>query len=183
VSDLNMGTSYTPEDIESSKVMAGLAYILFFLPLVVCPDSPYGRYHANQGLLLLLLGVGGSIILGIIPIIGWLLLPIFALVVFVFAIMGLINGFTGKAKPLPLIGKYQLRARTTDVLFTTSVIGVITINVASRRRGNLRDYLRFESIDCHSGGSQALVFHSSWPILQVNWCNHVRLKGKRDDNE
>jgi uncharacterized membrane protein len=108
VSDLNMETSYTPEDIESSKVMAGLAYILFFLPLVVCPDSPYGRYHANQGLLLLLLGVGGSIILGIIPIIGWLLLPIFALVVFVFAIMGLINGFTGKAKPLPLIGKYQL---------------------------------------------------------------------------
>jgi len=108
VSDLNMETNFTPEDIESSKVMAGLAYILFFLPLVVCPDSPYGRYHANQGLLLLLLGLGGSIILSIIPIIGWLLLPIFALVVFIIAVIGLINGFTGKAKPIPIIGKYQL---------------------------------------------------------------------------
>ncbi|NLU47094.1 MAG: hypothetical protein GXX02_03835 [Syntrophomonadaceae bacterium] len=103
-----METNFTPEDIESSKVMAGLAYILFFLPLVVCPDSPYGRYHANQGLLLLLLGLGGSIILSIIPIIGWLLLPIFALVVFIIAVIGLINGFTGKAKPIPIIGKYQL---------------------------------------------------------------------------
>ena len=108
MSDLNMETNFTPEDIESSKVMAGLAYILFFLPMVVCPASPYGRYHANQGLLLLLLGLGGSIILSIIPIIGWLLLPIFALVVFIIAVIGLINGFTGKAKPIPIIGKYQL---------------------------------------------------------------------------
>jgi uncharacterized membrane protein len=52
--------------------------------------------------------MGGSIVLSIIPIIGWILLPFFAIVVFVFAIMGLVNGFTGKAKPLPLIGKYQL---------------------------------------------------------------------------
>ena len=110
MSDPNLETNlnFTPEDIESNKVMAGLAYILFFLPLVVCPDSPYGRYHANQGLLLLLLGLGGSIILSIIPIIGWLLLPIFALVVFIIAVIGLINGFTGKAKPIPIIGKYQL---------------------------------------------------------------------------
>lgn len=108
MSDLNMETSYTPEDIESSKVMAGLAYILFFLPLVVCPDSPFGRYHANQGLLLLLLGMGGSVVLSIIPIIGWMLLPIFALGVFILGVMGLINGFTGKGKALPIIGKYQL---------------------------------------------------------------------------
>lgn len=108
MSDLNMETNFTQEDIESSKVMAGLAYILFFLPLLACPDSPYGRYHANQGLLLLLLGLGGSIILSIIPIIGWILLPFFGIAVFIIAVIGLINGFTGKAKPLPIIGKYQI---------------------------------------------------------------------------
>lgn len=108
MSDPNLETNFTPEDIESSKVMAGLAYILFFLPLLACPDSPYGRYHANQGLLLLLLGLGGSIILSIIPIIGWILLPFFGIAVFVIAVIGLINGFTGKAKPLPIIGKYQI---------------------------------------------------------------------------
>jgi uncharacterized membrane protein len=106
--ETNQVPTFTPEDIEGNKVMAGLAYILFFLPLVACPDSPFGRYHANQGLLLLLLGLGGSIILSIIPIIGWILLPFFALFVMVLAIMGLVNGFTGKGKPLPLIGKYQL---------------------------------------------------------------------------
>ncbi len=110
MSDPNLETNlnFTPEDIESNKVMAGLAYILFFLPLLVCPDSPFGRYHANQGLLLLLLGLGGSIVLSIIPIIGWILLPFFAIAVFIIAVIGLINGFTGKAKPLPIIGKYQI---------------------------------------------------------------------------
>ncbi len=108
MSDPNLETNFTPEDIESNKVMAGLANILFFLPLLVCPDSPFGRYHANQGLLLLLLGLGGSIVLSIIPIIGWILLPFFAIAVFIIAVIGLINGFTGKAKPLPIIGKYQI---------------------------------------------------------------------------
>ncbi len=97
-----------PGDIEQNKTIAGLAYIIFFLPLLACPDSQFGRFHANQALLLLLLGFGGSIILTIIPIIGWLLLPIFALGVFVLAIMGLVNGFTGKVKELPIIGKFRI---------------------------------------------------------------------------
>lgn len=100
--------TFAPEDVDKNKTMAGLAYILFFLPLAACPDSQFGRFHANQGLLLLLLGFGGSIILTLIPVIGWILLPFFSLVILVFAILGLINGFGGKAKHLPLIGKYQL---------------------------------------------------------------------------
>jgi uncharacterized membrane protein len=52
--------------------------------------------------------MGGSVVLSIIPIIGWMLLPIFALGVFILGVMGLINGFTGKGKALPIIGKYQL---------------------------------------------------------------------------
>jgi uncharacterized membrane protein len=53
-------------------------------------------------------GMGGSVVLSIIPIIGWMLLPIFALGVFILGVMGLINGFTSKGKALPIIGKYQL---------------------------------------------------------------------------
>ncbi|KUG02826.1 hypothetical protein ASZ90_019820 [hydrocarbon metagenome] len=106
--DVENPTTFTPEDIEGSKVMAGLAYLLFFLPLVVCPNSPFGRYHANQALLLFLLGFGGSVVLSIIPVIGWILLPFFALGVFLLGVLGLINGFTGNGKALPIIGKYQL---------------------------------------------------------------------------
>lgn len=99
---------FTPEDIEKNKVVSGLAYIIFFLPLIVCQESPFGRFHANQGLLLLIASVAGGIVLSIIPVIGWILLPIFSLAVFILAIMGLINTLNGKAKELPVIGKYKI---------------------------------------------------------------------------
>jgi len=100
--------TFEPEDIEKNKTMAGLAYFLFFLPLVVCPDSRFGKYHANQGLILFLFYVIGAFALTIIPIIGWFLLPFFALFALILAIIGLLNGLNGRAKELPLIGKYRL---------------------------------------------------------------------------
>lgn len=95
-------------DIEKNKTIAGLAYLLFFLPLIVCPDSPFGRFHANQALLLWILGAGGSFILTLIPIVGLLLLPFFGIFIFVLAVIGLINGLGGRAKELPLIGKFKI---------------------------------------------------------------------------
>ena len=99
---------FDPADIEKNKTMAGLAYILFFLPLLVCPDSAYARFHANQGLTLLIVSVLGSIVLRLIPFIGWLLSSVLSLAVLVFAVIGLLNGLNGKAVELPIIGKYKL---------------------------------------------------------------------------
>lgn len=99
---------YTPEDIEKNKAMAGLSYLIFFLPLIACPESKYAKFHANQALLLLITGIAGNVILGIIPIIGWMLLPLFGIGVLVLGIMGLVNGFGGKAKRLPLIGSFDI---------------------------------------------------------------------------
>lgn len=99
---------HTPEDIEKNKTMAGLSYLLFFLPLIACPESKYARFHANQALLLLIAGVVGNVILGIIPVIGWILLPLFGIGVLILGIIGLINGFGGKSKRLPLIGKFDI---------------------------------------------------------------------------
>lgn len=99
---------YTPEDMEKNKTMAGLSYLLFFLPLIACPESKYAKFHANQALLLLITGVAGNVVLGIIPIIGWMLLPVFGLGVLVLGIMGLVNGFGGKTKRLPFIGKFTI---------------------------------------------------------------------------
>ena len=99
---------FDPDDIEKNKTMAGLAYILFFLPLVVCPDSPYGRFHANQGLVLLIFGFFGGTILSLLPLVNLVLVPLFSVFVLILAVMGLINGFSGKAKELLLIGKFKL---------------------------------------------------------------------------
>jgi len=99
---------YSPEDIENNKIVSALAYIIFFLPLIVCPDSPFGKFHANQGLMLFIVSVVGCTILSFIPIIGWIILPFYSLVIFIFAIMGIVGALNGKAKELPIIGKYKL---------------------------------------------------------------------------
>src|SRR5690554_2285765 len=101
---------FDPADIEKNKTMAGLAYFIFFLPLISDANSPFGRFHANQGLLLLLAGIATSIISAIlaftiiIPILGFLVY----IAIFVFAIIGLIDGLNGRAKFLPLIGKIKI---------------------------------------------------------------------------
>ena len=99
------------ENLEEVKVMAALAYfgILFFLPLVTHPESKFGKFHANQGLVLLIFAAGGNIIGGIIPFIGWFLIwPIVNIASLVFFVMGLINALNKEEKRLPLIGKYDL---------------------------------------------------------------------------
>lgn len=106
--DRDKDLKFDPADIEKNKTMAGLAYLLFFLPLVACPESKFAKFHANQSLVLLIVAIAGNIILGIIPILGWILLPFFGIAVLIIAIMGLINGFGGKAKELPIIGKYKI---------------------------------------------------------------------------
>ncbi|MDD3242882.1 MAG: DUF4870 domain-containing protein [Eubacteriales bacterium] len=90
-------------DIQKNKTMAALAYIIFFLPLIACPDSKFGKYHANQALLLFFLNIIACILV-IIPIVGWILAPIIWVVWCVFTIMGIISASKGEAKPLPLIG-------------------------------------------------------------------------------
>lgn len=100
--------AFDKADIEKNKAMAGLAYLIFFLPLIVCPESKYAKFHANQGLLLFIAAIAGNIILSIIPVVGWILLPIYGIGIFVLGIMGLINGFGGTAKRLPIIGKFDI---------------------------------------------------------------------------
>jgi uncharacterized membrane protein len=115
----NTSGAFDEEDIKQNKTMAGLAYILFFLPLIVCKDSKFGRYHANQGLILLILSVIGyialSIVTTILATITWrlfglisLLYSVFGLFILVLAVYGLVNGLNGKVKELPVIGKYRI---------------------------------------------------------------------------
>lgn len=106
--DNNIQVQATPEDIEKNKVYAALAYIpiLFWLPLVVCKDSVYGKFHANQGLLLLILSVAVGI-LSVIPIIGFIG-GLLGIVEFVFFIMGLVNALQGNMKGLPFIDSIEL---------------------------------------------------------------------------
>ena len=98
---------FDKDDIEKNKAMGLLAYILFFIPLLAAKDSHFARYHANQGLVLFLCGLISSV-LWIIPILGWIIAPILSIVITVLSVIGIINALNGKAKELPIIGKFKI---------------------------------------------------------------------------
>ncbi len=113
VAALNNTKDYTaqmdPQDIESNKVMGLLAYLflLVLVPIFAAKDSKFARFHANQGLLILIVELI-AIVLGWIPVIGWILSWIVNVACWVFAILGIINVVNGKAKELPLIGSFKI---------------------------------------------------------------------------
>ena len=100
-------SEYDTQDIEKNKVMALLAYIIFLIPLLAAKDSKFARFHTNQGLVLFIGGILSSVIAAI-PIIGWIIAPIAGLVITVLAVIGIINALNGKAKELPIIGKFKI---------------------------------------------------------------------------
>lgn len=99
------------ESLDQVKIMAALAYfgILFFLPLVTHPNSSFGKFHANQALLLFIAAIIINTVGTIIPIIGWfIILPLGGIFTLVLFIMGIINALNLKKARLPLIGGYDL---------------------------------------------------------------------------
>ena len=111
---------FDPRDIEQHKGMSILAYFgpLVLSAILAAKDSPFARYHSNQGLLLciacIIYGIAYSILSGVILAISWRLyfvVSIIGLIGFVFAVLaviGILNAVNGRAKELPLIGKYRL---------------------------------------------------------------------------
>lgn len=98
---------YDAQDIEKNKVMAVLAYIIFLIPLFAAKDSKFARFHTNQGLVLFIGGIIASVV-AVIPVVGWIVAPIAALAITVLAVIGIINALNGRAKELPLVGKFKI---------------------------------------------------------------------------
>ena len=108
------------DDVEKNKVFGILAYLgpLFLVPMLAAKDSPFAKYHANQGLTLFLLEVAISIGLYFIDLIIFSILPAAAiltsilslvhLVPLILLVLGIINAASGKCVPLPVIGGVKL---------------------------------------------------------------------------
>ncbi|MGB8815903.1 MAG: hypothetical protein WCC74_01505 [Minisyncoccia bacterium] len=88
----------------NDKTMAIIAYIIFFIPLLAVKNrSQFLNYHTNQGAILFIIGLAGSIILTNILHI-YFLSNIWGLIMFVFMILGIMNASKNEMKPLPIIG-------------------------------------------------------------------------------
>ena len=135
VKDAPKAEGYCENDIKDNKIFAFLSYIgpLFLVPVLAAPKSKYARFHANQGLVLVLaeliialplraldwlngfifgnfslfygwLSFVPALVSGVIGLLG-LAVGMLALVL---AVIGVINAFQGKANELPFIGKIKI---------------------------------------------------------------------------
>ncbi|MBR4369203.1 MAG: zinc ribbon domain-containing protein [Prevotella sp.] len=111
-------SQFDPQDITNNKVMAILAYfgILVLIPIFAAKESKFARFHANQGLILFIAGIAiyivQTIFYSIFSLRLWWLIStvvgIIGLVIFVLAIIGIVNAAQGKAKELPLVGNFKI---------------------------------------------------------------------------
>lgn len=108
--------SFNPDDVQNNRIMGVLAYLglLVLIPLFAAKDSPFARFHCNQGIVLAVAEVVVGIafrILRKLPLIGWIFSIIAGLAsvgMFVLAVLGIINAINGRAKELPIIGGIQI---------------------------------------------------------------------------
>lgn len=123
----NAADEFDPADIAQNKVMAALSYlgILVLVPWFAAEKSKFARFHAKQGINLLLLYVAYGIVSALLSMIkttqyfwgvpykatpGFVVFIIWVLGIglSVFAIIGIVNALSGKAAKLPLIGNLNL---------------------------------------------------------------------------
>ncbi len=101
------------------KISNAVAYTgaLFFVPLLVNDDEE-GRFHANQGLIgllvLIALGIVGAALsaLSKIPVLGGILGVLYGLAFFgvwvLLIVFGIMNVKNGKRDELPYIGRFRI---------------------------------------------------------------------------
>lgn len=122
--ELKNSKDYTYEfdasDIQNNKVMGILSYlgILVLVPIFAAKESKFARFHANQGLIVLIFQAAISITLGILAVflsyvpvvrvlfavIRWLISTALVLP----SVLGIVNAARGLAKEIPLIGGFRI---------------------------------------------------------------------------
>ncbi len=126
-------SSYSKKEISNGKGMSMLSYVIPLIPYFLEKENKFVRYHAKQGMDLLLVAILYSIVYNILTSVirvngscgslfgynlgnycritpWWVTYPlgIIGLCISIIAIMGIINASKGKAKDLPLINKLKI---------------------------------------------------------------------------
>ncbi len=106
---------FNPEDVQNNKGIAALSIVplLFLIYVLGSNKSEYLKYCSNQGIVFTILYIACNVIvrmLGFIPLIGWLISFVFAIVniaVFILLIYQIYCAYNGRIKPLPVIGDIE----------------------------------------------------------------------------
>lgn len=74
--------------------------------LTLYGGDAYVKFHAMQSIGLSVVWLGGWILLTIIPVIGWILLPFWWLVMFALWLICIVKAWHGEKFMLPYVGNY-----------------------------------------------------------------------------
>ncbi len=112
-------SEFDPQDAKNAMAMGILAYLgpLALIPYFAEKDSAWARFHAIQGLNILIVAAAVNIVCSIlslifafIPYIGGIIITLLSIIswvvsvgVGVLAIIGIVHAATGKAAELPVI--------------------------------------------------------------------------------
>ena len=102
---------YDMKDIEENKVFAFFSYLgfLFIIPLIARPDSRFCKFHVNQGIILCITEAIVGVLCAALEfaMVTASLVSVIELITTAL-IYGIVNALTGKAKELPVIGKFRI---------------------------------------------------------------------------
>lgn len=93
-------TSTTDGPSHDERVFAALSYV-WFLSIILWllkRDSTFVRFHARQGIILLIVSIVGWFI----PVIGW----VTNVVVFVLVVFGFVNALAGRLWRMPVVADW-----------------------------------------------------------------------------
>jgi uncharacterized membrane protein len=94
---------------KNTAIIAYITIIGLIIAFVMNTDkkNEFAKYHIKQSLGLALTGLGLGLI-GMIPILGWIINIIGIFVLLFMWIMGLVNAINGQEKPVPILGDKYL---------------------------------------------------------------------------
>ncbi|MDO4614917.1 MAG: hypothetical protein Q4B15_04720 [Lachnospiraceae bacterium] len=96
---------FDPAVNRKARITSAIGYIMFFVPLIMHPESKFARYHANQSMLLFIWMTLGLMLAAGIPYIGLILLLPMLIFGILFGLRGIVLALSCKAKHVPVIGK------------------------------------------------------------------------------
>ncbi len=98
----------------SDNAASGLAYFTLIPAIIFLVVAPYNqkaniRFHCWQSIFLGIACIVVDVILTMIPVVGWIIIPIFGLLVLILWILCVVKAFNGQRFNIPIISEFSAK--------------------------------------------------------------------------
>ncbi|NQT23292.1 MAG: hypothetical protein HQ579_07665 [Candidatus Omnitrophica bacterium] len=95
------------KEIQEGKIYAVIGYlwILCLVPLLLKKENKFALFHAKQGLILFICEIALAIV-GIVPVLGWLISMLGWLACGILSLVGMVQALMGNYWKMPIVGDY-----------------------------------------------------------------------------